>query len=351
MSGPILVRAGMPLTGGTLVEYAKRHRMPVLMSANAFAVRYPANHAYARTVKGFRKELGHLRGLDVALDSAGWCAASLYGSYPWTPDQYLDLAASHPWSFYSSMDYCLEPDIAGDRATRMIRMAETARLYGVCCAGAAKRGIKPPMPVLQGWTPAEYLTSMEWMPIGGEWPELVGVGSVCRRQLFGPNGLLAVLEVLDRALPKNTKLHAFGVKASSLAYIASNPNLARRVLSVDSLAWDAAARAACRTGRTMEVRIAHLEHWMAQQEKQQSMRVPTPAADFNSRLNEVTLTVRNIVGRRLADQIMDDVTTYEDARVHLGYAACWADAYAAIHKLHAEIDEHEIEDWLEEMAM
>lgn len=94
----------------------------------------------------------------------------------------------------------------------------------------------------------------------------------------------------------------------------------------------------------MEVRIAHLEHWMSQQEMQQRRHVTAPAPDLNSRPNDVTQTVRNIVGRRLADQIMDDVTTYEDARVQLEYAACWADAYAVIHKLDAEIDEQEIED-------
>ncbi|PLX77030.1 MAG: hypothetical protein C0607_02810 [Azoarcus sp.] len=109
------------------------------------------------------------------------------------------------------------------------------------------------MPVLQGWTPAEYVTCAEWLPLF-DWPELIGIGSVCRRQVHGGAGILAILEAVDAILPKHVRVHLFGVKSTVFDLIAHHP----RVASVDSMAWDVQARAERRTGRNMDFRIGHL---------------------------------------------------------------------------------------------
>jgi hypothetical protein len=38
-----------------------------------------------------------------------------YGGFPWTTSDYLALAASFPFRWFASMDYCVEPEIARDR--------------------------------------------------------------------------------------------------------------------------------------------------------------------------------------------------------------------------------------------
>jgi|JI6StandDraft_1071083.scaffolds.fasta_scaffold47148_2 hypothetical protein len=349
MSDPILVRIGLPLTGGSLVAHALARGLPVLMSANAFARRYPRGHQRAGSMRGFRTQLQHLRGLNCALDSAGFCATSIYRGFPWSVEQYVDLAASFPFAWWASMDLCNEPEVAHDKATRMLRLAETVRLYISCCNAAARRGIGPPTPVLQGFEPAEYVTCARMLPIES-WPALVGVGSMCRRNVHGPQGLLAVLEALDAELPSHVKLHVFGVKSGALSYLARF--FSHRVEATDSCAWDVAARAEFRTGRTMERRIAHMERWRTGQSIQQRRQVELPPkSERQSGWPAGPATVRDIVGERLANQILDGVVTYNDAVGALAVGGCWAQAFAAIHRLDATVHRSEIEAWLEEEAI
>lgn len=96
-------------------------------------------------------------------------------------------------------------------------------------------------------------------------PALVGVGSVCRRQLHGPEGLLTVLRGLDAALPPSVRLHLFGVKGDVLGNLGS---LRTRVESVDSMAWDFAARMEARKAGascTVELRARAMRDWYHRQ--------------------------------------------------------------------------------------
>jgi hypothetical protein len=92
----------------------------------------------------------------------------------------------------------------------------------------------PWMPVLQGWTMADYLrcvamysearVDLESMPV-------VGLGSVCRRQSTPEIGaIVATLAGLG------LKLHAFGVKLGGLQ------RYGHLLSSSDSMAWSFAAR-------------------------------------------------------------------------------------------------------------
>src|SRR6056297_2815812 len=114
------IRIGLPLTGGALVREAKAHRLPVLFSANAFVRRNTE-----RDQVSFRlPKTGAYRGLDAALDSAGFVAMAKYNGYEWTVEQYMKLAAAQDWTWYAQMDCCCEPEVAGDDAERRLRLAE-----------------------------------------------------------------------------------------------------------------------------------------------------------------------------------------------------------------------------------
>ena len=253
MTTPALIRAGVPLPGGRLVEIARDAGLPVLFSANAFMRRTPAGEISSVRMA----DRAHFGNLDAALDSAGFVAASRYLGYPWSIEQYLNLVESYDWSWYASMDHCVEPEIAGDKAGVMFRVAETARMYGDLRRAAADRGLGAPMPVLQGWTPSQYVWCAERMPLL-EWPALIGIGSMCRRHLHGEVGVFAVIDALDKILPAHTKFHLFGVKGKALEHLGQHP----RIASIDSMGWDFAARKDHPTGRNMDLRGAYMLSWV-----------------------------------------------------------------------------------------
>ena len=94
---------------------------------------------------------------------------------------------------------------------------------------------------------------------------LVGVGSVCTRPLHGSEGLLPVLEALDRELPRYVQLHLFGVKGEALRY---RHLFGDRIASIDSMAWDAAARRDKSAAYTVAHRAAHMVRWYLAQQRQ-----------------------------------------------------------------------------------
>lgn len=224
----MIVRVGLPEWNGTLVRVAADAQAPALVSAGRLwrggRVRWPRT-----VVEGVA---------DVALDSAGFVAMKKHGGYPWSVHDYVRMAGLRDWAWWAQMDYCCEPEIAHDTATVTERVKLTAESLKVCRAVADVAGVRSPMPVLQGWRPDDYLRSMDLLDAAGAWPALVGVGSVCRRHLHGPDGLYAVLDRVGARLPSGTSLHLFGVKGQALTRVSSLGFVA----STDSCAWDYAGR-------------------------------------------------------------------------------------------------------------
>lgn len=204
--------------------------------------------------------------MDVALDSAGFVAMARYGGYRWSVAQYVELAGLFGWTWWAQMDLCCEPKVATDRQAVLERVHGTAGYLLACRAQVdawEAQGcdwLTHPMPVLQGWRPEDYERSAALADtvLDGEWPSLVGVGSVCKRHEGGPDGLWAILRHLDAVLPPHVRLHLFGAKGNAL------PALARwgRVASTDSMAWDFGARydRKHRASSTVE-RVAAMERW------------------------------------------------------------------------------------------
>lgn len=260
------VRVGLPKPNGALVANARAKGYPVLVSSNAFAKR-DADGYFA----GWRPAR-NLAGLDVALDSAGFVAWARYGGFDWAVGSYLDLVAAFPWSWWAQMDACCEKEIAGDRRTVRMRQAETIRLLARCERAARDRGLPPPVKVLQGAEPADYIWHARQVLDGSE--RLIGVGSMCRRPLHGPNGLIAVVRALDAELPQGTKLHLFGIKTAGLRALAHHP----RIASVDSMAWSTRARKlAHEAGRSNSIahKVEVMDEWA---ERQLGTVLGSPAA-------------------------------------------------------------------------
>lgn len=92
------------------------------------------------------------------------------------------------------------------------------------------------MPVLQGFTPADYARHVRMYGDRlrpGMW---VGVGSVCKRQ-GDPRLIVSVLQAVHAAFP-GLLLHGFGVKKTALLH----PGVRELLSTADSMAWSYAAR-------------------------------------------------------------------------------------------------------------
>lgn len=245
----MLIRIGIPACFSSFGAVASELRAPILVSANAFY-----QHKRRRFINWRRNPF---QNLDVALDSAGFVAMARYWGYPWNLDQYVEFARALAPTWWAAPDYCCEPEIAHDRDEVLARVERTAFKLHWAQLVATDLNCPPPMPVLQGWRPNDYLRCAEMMP---ELPALVGVGSVCRRPLSGPTGILAVVNRLER-LPKHVQLHLFGVKGSAIRALAGHP----RIHSVDSAAWDAASRRERKrdgeTSNTVRYRSSHMRRW------------------------------------------------------------------------------------------
>lgn len=229
------IMVGIPYTRGACVNAAVENCLDVLVSAGSMWVK--KRGMFERPSRAL------FRTKSVALDSAGFVAMKVHGGYPWSIHQYCDLVQEpikgmiEPWSWWSQMDFCCEPEIASNEAQVKERINATVESLSLCIDEAKKRGMRMPMPILQGWRPIDYELCVGLFDqiLDGNWPPLVGVGSVCRRQLNGPNGLIPVINSISRLLPKS-KLHLFGVKGLAIAHLGDN------VESIDSCAWDFAAR-------------------------------------------------------------------------------------------------------------
>lgn len=94
----------------------------------------------------------------------------------------------------------------------------------------------PIVPVIQGYTPADYLACIDLYARAGivlARCERAGVGTICRRQ--GTRAAVDILSLLHDRLPQ-TQLHCFGVKITGL------PHLRTYIASADSMAWSYDAR-------------------------------------------------------------------------------------------------------------
>ena len=240
----LLIRLGIPETTGVIPTAARRLGAAVMVSAGALWV--PDGERFR--LPGARCNL-----LDMALDSSGFVRHASQGGYPWSVAQYVELAWLASWSWWSQMDLPCEQQIAPNRAEVLSRVDRSADLFGECLAEARRvrsesgptslaAQLRDPVPVLQGRLPEDYARSAERVAVvcGGDLPSFVGVGSLCTRPVSGSAGVLAVLKQIDEMLPRQVRLHLFGVKGDAIGDIASFD----RVASVDSMAWDFRARAA-----------------------------------------------------------------------------------------------------------
>lgn len=305
----IEIIVGLPhLNEGPILERARTLQTTAIISANGLS-RWSGKRGWREWIGWRPGQLRNARGLaGLCLDSAGFVAVSRYGGFPWTLANYVELAATYPFRWWASADYCVEPEIAGDREEVVDRLSRTIRANRDCRRIADDFGIADTMmPVIQGRSPTDYERCVDALggllrPTG-----LLGVGSMCRRDIHGPEGLIAVIDHLDRILPGGIQLHAFGVKGSALPYLLP---YSHRIVSIDSQAYGIGARrAALRRGiaKTDALVADHLEQWLGAQRArlaQRPLQLPqirpapadtSPADSWEAAIAQARSEIRDLV--------------------------------------------------------
>lgn len=258
--GPILARA---LTLGA----------PLLVSANALS-RWRGQGDRRRWAGWNTTDLARLpAGTDLTLDSGGFTSHMVYGGFPWSIEAYVELAASYPFRHFASFDYPVEQEIAADRTAIDERLSRTIAANRETRRRARDAGIEHRfMPVLQGRTPDDYELCADALSWSVEPGRTIGVGSMCRREIRGPEGLISVVERLDRILPKGMVLHCFGVKGPALPYLSE---FGDRVASIDSQAWGIQARREAhrqQISKTDALAATHMVSWYRKQRRAACLR-------------------------------------------------------------------------------
>lgn len=272
----MVVYCGIPTTQQSFLNVARTASAPLLVSANAF---WKDDRFSGYEV------LWDIE-VPLALDCGGFVAMKRYGGYRWSMLDYIDLAVMLRPVWWAAQDYSCEPEIAANSAEigRRIRntvftLAETLARVIHWNHELPGQPATAPMPVIQGWRPADYTTCVKLMedhvisdPVAAQilgsnqWPALVGVGSLCRRNLTGPNNLYQIIDALDGVLPPHVGLHLFGVKSTAVARLKDRG----RIVSVDSMAWNYAARREAfvnRVPKTKELLCDKMSAWIARQRK------------------------------------------------------------------------------------
>ena len=175
-----------------------------------------------------------------ALDSGGFTELATYGTWATgpTPQQYVGRVRRYRdeigylgWA--APQDWMCEPAIL---ATTGLTVAEHQRRTVDNYLGLRNLDPElPVVPVVQGWTPGDYLRCADRYRAAGvdlAALPLVGVGSICRRQ--STTQVADILTALHGA--GIGRLHGFGVKTLGLA------RHGHLLASADSMAWSAQAR-------------------------------------------------------------------------------------------------------------
>ena len=272
MSIDIIV--GLPhLSEGPILQRARALHQTALISANGLS-RWSEKRGW-REWAGWRLgQLQNAQGLAaLCLDSAGFVAAVRYGGFPWSLSDYISLAAAYPFKWWASADYCVEAEIARDREEVIDRLSRTIRANRDCRRLGEDLGIADTlMPVIQGRRPTDYERCVDALWGSLRPGAVVGVGSMCRREIHGPEGLIAVIDHLDQILPAGIRLHGFGVKGSALPFLLP---FQHRIASIDSQAYGISARqAALRAGvsKTDNIVADHMQHWVTGQQRRLAAR-------------------------------------------------------------------------------
>ena len=175
---------------------------------------------------------------DWIMDSGAFTTIMKHGGYPSSPAEYA--GEIRRWKVNGrllaavSQDYMCEAHML-ERTGLTIAEHQRLTIERYDALLAEDTGVYI-MPVLQGYTPGDYVRHIEAYGSRLELGAWVGVGSICKRN-GNPMAIWMVLSAIKDARP-DLRLHGFGLKTTSL----ESPAIRELLETADSMAWSFAAR-------------------------------------------------------------------------------------------------------------
>ena len=190
------------------------------------------------SVNRLRKRVGPFKVGDWIMDSGAFTEISTHGQYRHEVAEYA--AQIRRWKSNGnllaavSQDWMCEAHIVKKTGLSVpVHQRLTIERYDALMAEETGVYI---LPVLQGYTPDEYVSHIRQYGTRlarGQW---VGVGSICKRN-GDPRAVAAVLLAIKAERP-DLLLHGFGLKNTALAH----PAVRSQLHTADSMAWSSHAR-------------------------------------------------------------------------------------------------------------
>ncbi len=197
------------------------------------------------SVNRLRTRKGPFRIRRWMMDSGAFSTIATHGGYPETVEVYAQQIRR--WANCGTLlcavaqDYMCEPVMLAKTGLTVEQHQVLTVLRYDALLACDVSGVYI-LPVLQGYTPADYVRHLEMYADRLKPRAWVGVGSVCKRN-GDPRAIEAVLLAIKRVRP-DLRLHGFGLKTTALA-----SGLVRKLLwSADSMAWSFSARKQGRNG-------------------------------------------------------------------------------------------------------
>lgn len=196
-----------------------------------------------------------------ALDSGGFTELNMHGSWHTSPATYAREVALFTdqigsLDFASQQDWMCEPFVL-QKTGKTVRQHQQLTVQNYLELRTIDDTL-PIIPVLQGWTPDDYLHHIDMFTDAGiDLPSLprVGIGSVCRRA-----SLTSMASLITTISQSGIRLHGFGIKTDGLT------RYAFALRSADSMAWSFTARRAqrrlCDTHHRSP-KCSYCAHWAA----------------------------------------------------------------------------------------
>jgi len=172
------------------------------------------------------------------MDSQAFTTIRTYGGYPHPVEEYAAEIArwKHNGQLLAavSQDYMCEP-VMLEKTGLTIEDHQKLTIERYDALLKCNTGVYI-MPVLQGYSPADYARHIDQYGdrlARGMW---VGVGSICKRN-SSPQSIIEVLSTIKEKRP-DLRLHGFGLKLTAL----SDPRVRSLLETADSMAWSFSAR-------------------------------------------------------------------------------------------------------------
>ncbi|WP_139169234.1 deazapurine DNA modification protein DpdA family protein [Natronobacterium texcoconense] len=175
---------------------------------------------------------------NLFVDSGGYSQLLTGEAYQTSDREYLAYLRTHDPELFALRDYPCSPAVlrTHDRTVRD-HQQRTTRHHRRLLDTFDDSGLTgEPVAVLQGWSPAQYLTHLDELRSEGLLTRYVGIGSLARRQ--NTSTVAQIIHQVRDELPENHRLHGFGVTPRVLQC----PRVVTALDSADSTAYELRTR-------------------------------------------------------------------------------------------------------------